>query len=153
MGDTKILNLLTGLSHNVDIPAKRKCEIDLTFVQMYSCTLQTLHKLGTDTKTLILIFLTMKMDKENKVSINSALIADFSACIEARVYKSNFYDAISELIDNSILIKLSRGSYKVNPILFWKGTAQDRQNIIKSEEEKSPGSLNAKPYLKNKKVG
>lgn len=108
--------------------------VETDFVQQYKNCITSIFKL-TSLATKYVLFATEYMNIEN-IYVHNVYNKELfiSKLIEAGDKKHNIgsLDKIAvELVNNNIFIRLNRGTYKVNPELFWKDTNKSRLDSIK----------------------
>lgn len=112
-------------------------EMDKEFVQMYKNLPRFLLRLRSAWSSKFVTWLISNMADDNKVEVSSNSIREFQNWVQAEggievPAERTLRDVISELIEQRLLIHLSRGSYKINPAIFWQKTVQERADHVRN---------------------
>ena len=110
---------------SMDVVEKKQkgwVEVETDFVQVYSGLVNVQL---TASAMQLLLFLVFRMDKRNKVTWDKLAKAEFGNQSDRMMTKM-----MRELVDMSVVVKVGRGSYLVNPRYVWKGTPGDRLKMI-----------------------
>lgn len=122
--------------------------VEMDFVQMYSTLLDYLVGIKSVWSVKYLLWIISSMNDSNDTKTTS--IADFIAYIKTKGIvppaERTMKDVIKELLDNKLIIRLGRGFYKINPMLFWKDNSGARLENI--EHLTSAGVSLSKPEPK-----
>lgn len=109
-------------------------EVETDFVQQYKNCIASLFKL-TPLATKYILFATEQMTMENIYRndiYNKELFISKMVEVGEKQHSIGSLDKVAlELVDNNIFLRLNRGTYKINPELFWKDDAKARRESIK----------------------
>ncbi len=111
-------------------------EMDKEFVQMYKNLPKFLLRLRSAWSSKFASWLISEMGDDNKVDVSSRSIREFQAWVAGEggievPAERTIRDVISELIEQRILLHLNRGTYKINPSIFWQKSVEDRANHVR----------------------
>ena len=119
----ELVEVTTEKTYNIKVPGDK---FYMTFIE----SIAPLYKLKslTDLKLLIKFCELAEFDT-GKVVISPALRKDI--CKELLISTNSFSISIKSLTEKG-LIEGDRGSYKINPLLHWKGSQSTREKLIRS---------------------
>lgn len=114
-------------------------DLDMDYFQFYSIAFDHLASLSNNCAKDFIMWIMSRVDDNNEFSYNREVYKDFSDSL-SKIFKPKTYSentlhvSIRELVDNKILIKMSRGRYRVSPRLFWTDDTTKRVTAIKNIE-------------------
>lgn len=121
-------------SNGIKIPVYKFVDVETDFTKQYKNSISSLFKL-TPLATKYILFVTENMNNENIYTnnkYNKLKFIDVLKEAEDKVPNIGSLDKVAiELINKGFLFSLERGTYLVNPELFWKDNEKARINTIK----------------------
>lgn len=98
-------------------------QIDADFVQMYEGIAKYSAKLTSPWSFKYMFWLVTHMGKENTVDCSAKTMREFIEAMreaggEVPVLRT-IRRSLDELVQENVVIRLNRGSYKINPVIFW----------------------------------
>jgi len=128
-----------SLEHNLEILRFSSVKVETTFFKRYYNSIWLLMQLSKSER-ILLDFLVEKMDDFNYVSNTKQLrnTINKTLCkIGFEAYADNtFHKGFKSLTELSLIIKKQgRGLYQVNPLYFFVGTEEERQQEIRKNLE------------------
>lgn len=111
-------------------------EMDRDFIQMYKNLPIFFLKLRSSWGPKFVTWLISRMTGDNVVDVSSRAIREFQAWVvevgdmEAPAERT-IRDVIAELVEQNLLLHLNRGTYKINPTLFWQKTVAERADQVR----------------------
>lgn len=114
----------------IDVQTKDKkilVETREEFVQLYTSVESKLKNLSLSEERLW-TYCILHCDKENIIRILSydkKLIFD-----KWGLAQSTIANALNKLIETKLIIRVGRGTYRVNPTYAWKGNSNDRRTML-----------------------
>lgn len=111
-------------------------EMDRDFIQMYKNLPIFFLKLRSPWGPKFVTWLISRMASDNVVDVSSRSIREFQSWVrevgamEAPAERT-LRDVIAELVEQNLLLHLNRGTYKINPTLFWQKTVAERADQVR----------------------
>lgn len=110
-------------------------EVDLDFTQLYNCFFYLSMGIKTASSFQIMFFLLRNMSRDNQVVVNKNLLTQYSDICKqlaiVPVTEQTFYTALRELQRAGVMVKLSKGTYFLNPYALWKDDGKSRKDYLK----------------------
>lgn len=112
-------------------------EMDKDFVQMYKNLPIFFLRLRSPWSPKFITWLISRMAADNIVDISSRAIREFQAWVREMgggmesPAERTIRDVIAELVEQNLLLHLNRGTYKVNPALFWQKSISERADQVR----------------------
>lgn len=124
---------------NITRKQKMWVDVDANYIQMYSNIFKSISKLKSQLDTLLVVYMTKNMNKENVISISSLVVDAFiNDIIDAgghKYSKGAVHKSLGALVEAKLIIRLAKGQYHINPMFFWK------DDIIKRVEQIKDGAM------------
>lgn len=117
-------------------------KVEASYVQLYKNIRNYTLALSPGSSIDMMLFFITKMNDNNGVQVNKAIIQEYIASLPKPITERTFFRTVKTLIKNNVLLPLSRGEYKMNPAIVWQGDMGTRLDHIKFLEQ---GGLNLKP--------
>lgn len=99
------------------------------FAQMYFKFIAVIYELNSLNDVKILIKL-CELAKFNTGVVDISTSSRKAICEELAIHSSNFSKSLKRL-QEKLLIEGTKGAYKINPAIFWKGEQKVRAQILK----------------------
>jgi hypothetical protein len=111
-------------------------DLNMDYFQFYSNAFHHLASVSSVCGKDFILWVMGKVNDENEFAYSRAMFEQFNDDLSKiktpKSYQQNTLDiGIKELVDNGILIRLGRGKYKVNPLLFWSDDINKRVQAVK----------------------
>lgn len=134
MSTTEVVDSATGEIITVENEKTYSFEVNKDeFYMTYIDFIAPFFNLKSAVAKSLMVALCMKSDfNDGRVYLvgdNRAEIAKL-----ASIPETNLSKYLKELVDNNLIAKLSRGTYRINPQIFWKGENKARVEQLKSNE-------------------
>lgn len=117
-------------------------KVEASYVQLYKNIRNYTLALSPGSPIDMMLFFITKMSDNNGVQVNKQVIQEYIASLPKPITERTFFRTVKILINNNVLLPLSRGEYKMNPAIVWQGDIGTRLEHIKFLEE---GGMNVKP--------
>lgn len=114
-------------------------DLEMDYFQFYNVAFHYLASLSSNCAKDFILWVMSRVDENNEFTFSRDMYNDFlsdlSRIRQPKTYGENtLHVAIKELIENDILIRYSRGRYRVNPKLFWSDDTSKRINSVRYME-------------------
>lgn len=110
-------------------------EVDLDFIQIFRDVLESTYKLNTLASAKILFFVMLQTtERTGKFSTDKDSYEDYVRWCNKRNFKPfsliTYRDSIKEIFEAGIIIKISKGNYRLNPLYIWGDKLENRNNLV-----------------------
>jgi hypothetical protein len=110
-------------------------EVDLDFIQVFRDILESVMHLNTLASTKILFYImTQTTERTGLFSTTQNSYDDYSKwCIKRKFTPFSiitYRNSIKELFDCGIILKVSKGNYRMNPMYIWGDKIENRNNLV-----------------------
>lgn len=106
-------------------------EVEDNYTQIYDNLFNLSLKMKSPTDFSLLLFACKKANKTGMFITDESFYKSYIKESKNNITRQTFTNSIKNLNLAKIFIKISRGSYQLNPILIWKDSVSNRENIIK----------------------
>lgn len=98
-------------------------ELDADFVQVYQGIAKYTARLTSPWSFKYMLWLVTRMERDNRVDCSARTMREFMEGMRVMGNEiptlRTIRRSLDELVKENVVIKLSRASYKINPVVFW----------------------------------
>lgn len=109
--------------------------VDTDFYQVYKSFFNLLARMNTAPEMTMLLHFIELGNKTNVVTISKNVYEEYKSLIIREggnpISYPQYYNLLSKLVSNQLLVKLNRGQYHINPLVVWKGNKEERIDHIR----------------------
>lgn len=115
---------------------KKQITVDVNFIQIFENIRLYVMGLKSPLSSGFLFWLIHRTRLDNSIRVDSLTRKDYYAECgynnQSYPVERTMKNIIKDLTDNRILIRISRGNYKMNPMIIWRSTEKKRFQTIKN---------------------
>lgn len=109
-------------------------EVDDEWMQLYENLLNCMIGVKSTWSITYMLWLMQRAGEHNRVEAGAESVRGFQEYVRQRSIdppaNRTMSDATNELVESGMLMRLSKGVYEVNPILWYQGTMESREQEL-----------------------
>lgn len=114
-------------------------DLDMDYFQFYNAAFNQVASLSSSCSKDFILWVMGRVSEDNGFAYSNRMYAEFNKALGSIARPKSYSEstlkaAIRELTDVGIIIRISRGVYRVNPKLFWSSDVADRVRSVKEIE-------------------
>ena len=115
-------------------------DLDMDYFQFYNAAFNQVASLSSSCSKDFILWVMGRVSEDNGFAYSRKMYAQFNEALGSIARPKSYSEstlkaAIRELTDVGIIIRMSRGVYRVNPKLFWSSDVADRVRSVKEMEQ------------------